>query len=173
MNDAVDPQASIFPWAFICVSFPQYLGSMLVKELRGTESTQDACAKMRVNHSPSHFISAALSKEPRTIINIFCWFLRAQWRAQTVRHLLHSITFLWNWDTVPECPHTHYNVNKFKISWLWIKCIEGFILNVPPRVAQLTPPPKSSLRLTSFPSLLFLTLSCIFLMLTHLPHILL
>ncbi|XP_054844153.1 ankyrin repeat and sterile alpha motif domain-containing protein 1B isoform X14 [Eublepharis macularius] len=26
-----------------------YLGSMLVKELRGTESTQDACAKMRVN----------------------------------------------------------------------------------------------------------------------------
>uniref|UniRef100_A0A3Q1FI33 Uncharacterized protein n=1 Tax=Acanthochromis polyacanthus TaxID=80966 RepID=A0A3Q1FI33_9TELE len=25
-----------------------YLGSMLVKELRGTESTQDACAKMRV-----------------------------------------------------------------------------------------------------------------------------
>uniref|UniRef100_A0A8D2MRS6 Ankyrin repeat and sterile alpha motif domain containing 1B n=1 Tax=Zonotrichia albicollis TaxID=44394 RepID=A0A8D2MRS6_ZONAL len=25
----------------------QYLGSMLVKELRGTESTQDACAKMR------------------------------------------------------------------------------------------------------------------------------
>uniref|UniRef100_A0A673AKT8 Ankyrin repeat and sterile alpha motif domain containing 1B n=1 Tax=Sphaeramia orbicularis TaxID=375764 RepID=A0A673AKT8_9TELE len=30
-----------------CVFFPQYLGSMLVKELRGTESTQDACAKMR------------------------------------------------------------------------------------------------------------------------------
>uniref|UniRef100_A0A8C0GIR9 Uncharacterized protein n=1 Tax=Chelonoidis abingdonii TaxID=106734 RepID=A0A8C0GIR9_CHEAB len=26
-----------------------YLGSMLVKELRGTESTQDACAKMRVS----------------------------------------------------------------------------------------------------------------------------
>lgn len=26
----------------------QYLGSMLIKELRGTESTQDACAKMRV-----------------------------------------------------------------------------------------------------------------------------
>ncbi|OBS68077.1 hypothetical protein A6R68_03382, partial [Neotoma lepida] len=25
----------------------QYLGSMLIKELRGTESTQDACAKMR------------------------------------------------------------------------------------------------------------------------------
>lgn len=29
--------------------FPlQYLGSMLIKDLRGTESTQDACAKMRV-----------------------------------------------------------------------------------------------------------------------------
>lgn len=27
----------------------QYLGSMLIKELRGTESTQDACAKMRVS----------------------------------------------------------------------------------------------------------------------------
>lgn len=26
----------------------QYLGSMLIKDLRGTESTQDACAKMRV-----------------------------------------------------------------------------------------------------------------------------
>lgn len=28
--------------------FQQYLGSMLIKDLRGTESTQDACAKMRV-----------------------------------------------------------------------------------------------------------------------------
>lgn len=27
----------------------QYLGSMLIKELRGTDSTQDACAKMRVS----------------------------------------------------------------------------------------------------------------------------
>lgn len=27
----------------------QYLGSMLIKDLRGTESTQDACAKMRVS----------------------------------------------------------------------------------------------------------------------------
>lgn len=30
---------------------------MLVKELRGTESTQDACAKMRVKHSLPGFIS--------------------------------------------------------------------------------------------------------------------
>lgn len=30
-------------------SFLQYLGSMLIKDLRGTESTQDACAKMRVS----------------------------------------------------------------------------------------------------------------------------
>ncbi|XP_056654664.1 ankyrin repeat and sterile alpha motif domain-containing protein 1B isoform X3 [Monodelphis domestica] len=29
-----------------------YLGSMLIKELRGTESTQDACAKMRVSQPP-------------------------------------------------------------------------------------------------------------------------
>lgn len=29
----------------------QYLGSMLIKELRGTESTQDACAKMRVSET--------------------------------------------------------------------------------------------------------------------------
>lgn len=31
---------------------------MLIKELRGTESTQDACAKMRVS-LPSDFISSA------------------------------------------------------------------------------------------------------------------
>lgn len=31
-----------------CVFVLQYLGSILVKELRGTESTHDACAKMRV-----------------------------------------------------------------------------------------------------------------------------
>ena len=37
----------------VCLSFLplQYLGSMLIKELRGTESTQDACAKMRVRSS--------------------------------------------------------------------------------------------------------------------------
>lgn len=33
---------------FLIVFVLQYLGSMLVKELRGTESTHDACAKMRV-----------------------------------------------------------------------------------------------------------------------------
>lgn len=32
----------------ISPSLTQYLGSMLIKDLRGTESTQDACAKMRV-----------------------------------------------------------------------------------------------------------------------------
>uniref|UniRef100_A0A671NMI0 Ankyrin repeat and sterile alpha motif domain containing 1Aa n=1 Tax=Sinocyclocheilus anshuiensis TaxID=1608454 RepID=A0A671NMI0_9TELE len=31
-----------------CSYEANYLGSMLIKELRGTESTQDACAKMRV-----------------------------------------------------------------------------------------------------------------------------
>lgn len=36
------------PSIVLSVCFQQYLGSMLVKELRGTESTQDACAKMRV-----------------------------------------------------------------------------------------------------------------------------
>ncbi|XP_077810912.1 ankyrin repeat and sterile alpha motif domain-containing protein 1B isoform X2 [Macaca mulatta] len=35
-----------------------YLGSMLIKELRGTESTQDACAKMRVS-LPNYFISSS------------------------------------------------------------------------------------------------------------------
>ena len=46
----------VFPSAHaplsVRLSFPlQYLGSMLIKELRGTESTQDACAKMRVRLS--------------------------------------------------------------------------------------------------------------------------
>lgn len=54
----------------LCVFFPpQYLGSMLVKELRGTESTQDACAKMRVKHSltpsPAAIVRAGL-KLPST-----------------------------------------------------------------------------------------------------------
>lgn len=83
------PTGSYIPLSIcLCVSFPQYLGSMLVKELRGTESTQDACAKMRVKHSPTHFTSAALSKEPSTIISIFCWYLRTQRQAKTARHLL-------------------------------------------------------------------------------------
>ena len=43
----------------VFVSSPQYLGSMLVKELRGTESTQDACAKMRVKHCLTHYTAAA------------------------------------------------------------------------------------------------------------------
>lgn len=30
------------------VSFSQYLGSMIIRDLRGIESTQDACAKIRV-----------------------------------------------------------------------------------------------------------------------------
>ena len=34
---------------------------MLIKELRGTESTQDACAKMRVGHASSLHLSPALA----------------------------------------------------------------------------------------------------------------
>ncbi|KAG9335766.1 hypothetical protein JZ751_003677, partial [Albula glossodonta] len=49
-----------------------YLGSMLIKELRGTESTQDACAKMRVGgakHSQASdlsFISTAVQRSSRS-----------------------------------------------------------------------------------------------------------
>uniref|UniRef100_G1RAS5 Ankyrin repeat and sterile alpha motif domain containing 1A n=1 Tax=Nomascus leucogenys TaxID=61853 RepID=G1RAS5_NOMLE len=42
---------------------PQYLGSMLIKDLRGTESTQDACAKMR--KSTEH-----MKKIPTIILSI-------------------------------------------------------------------------------------------------------
>lgn len=49
--------------------FSQYLGSMLVKELRGTESTQDACAKMRVKHSLTHSICAIVWK-PASLTSI-------------------------------------------------------------------------------------------------------
>lgn len=43
-------RAGQFPaWGLERLSLSQqYLGSMLIKDLRGTESTQDACAKMRV-----------------------------------------------------------------------------------------------------------------------------
>uniref|UniRef100_A0A8K9UJM4 Ankyrin repeat and sterile alpha motif domain containing 1A n=1 Tax=Oncorhynchus mykiss TaxID=8022 RepID=A0A8K9UJM4_ONCMY len=41
----------------------QYLGSMLIKELRGTESTQDACAKMRVGHAFNYYSSLLMFRE--------------------------------------------------------------------------------------------------------------
>ncbi|XP_010122472.1 PREDICTED: ankyrin repeat and sterile alpha motif domain-containing protein 1B [Chlamydotis macqueenii] len=44
-----------------------YLGSMLVKELRGTESTQDACAKMRVNCSKS---TEQMKKVPTIVLSV-------------------------------------------------------------------------------------------------------
>ncbi|KAJ7420997.1 Ankyrin repeat and SAM domain-containing protein 1A [Willisornis vidua] len=47
----------------ISTSSQQYLGSMLIKDLRGTESTQDACAKMR--KSTEH-----MKKIPTIILSI-------------------------------------------------------------------------------------------------------
>ncbi|XP_041330240.1 ankyrin repeat and sterile alpha motif domain-containing protein 1B isoform X15 [Pyrgilauda ruficollis] len=44
-----------------------YLGSMLVKELRGTESTQDACAKMRVNLQKS---TEQMKKVPTIVLSV-------------------------------------------------------------------------------------------------------
>ncbi|XP_074758780.1 ankyrin repeat and sterile alpha motif domain-containing protein 1B isoform X6 [Athene noctua] len=44
-----------------------YLGSMLVKELRGTESTQDACAKMRVNCEKS---TEQMKKVPTIVLSV-------------------------------------------------------------------------------------------------------
>ncbi|XP_070784740.1 ankyrin repeat and sterile alpha motif domain-containing protein 1B isoform X1 [Enoplosus armatus] len=44
-----------------------YLGSMLVKELRGTESTQDACAKMRVNCNES---TEQMKKVPTIVLSV-------------------------------------------------------------------------------------------------------
>ncbi|XP_029453236.1 ankyrin repeat and sterile alpha motif domain-containing protein 1B [Rhinatrema bivittatum] len=44
-----------------------YLGSMLVKDLRGTESTQDACSKMRVNCLKS---TEQMKKVPTIILSV-------------------------------------------------------------------------------------------------------
>ncbi|XP_006860449.1 PREDICTED: ankyrin repeat and SAM domain-containing protein 1A isoform X2 [Chrysochloris asiatica] len=44
-----------------------YLGSMLIKDLRGTESTQDACAKMRVGCQKS---TEHMKKTPTIILSI-------------------------------------------------------------------------------------------------------
>ncbi|XP_033918772.1 ankyrin repeat and sterile alpha motif domain-containing protein 1B isoform X14 [Melopsittacus undulatus] len=44
-----------------------YLGSMLVKELRGTESTQDACAKMRVKCRKS---TEQMKKVPTIVLSV-------------------------------------------------------------------------------------------------------
>ncbi|KFW09912.1 Ankyrin repeat and SAM domain-containing protein 1A, partial [Eurypyga helias] len=45
-----------------------YLGSMLIKDLRGTESTQDACAKMRVRRPRGPGKSTEHMKKIPTII---------------------------------------------------------------------------------------------------------
>uniref|UniRef100_A0A3B3ZH22 Ankyrin repeat and sterile alpha motif domain containing 1B n=1 Tax=Periophthalmus magnuspinnatus TaxID=409849 RepID=A0A3B3ZH22_9GOBI len=45
-----------------------YLGSMLVKELRGTESTQDACAKMRVNLTQKS--TEQMKKVPTIVLSV-------------------------------------------------------------------------------------------------------
>ncbi|XP_068256559.1 ankyrin repeat and sterile alpha motif domain-containing protein 1B isoform X3 [Nyctibius grandis] len=44
-----------------------YLGSMLVKELRGTESTQDACAKMRKRNKKS---TEQMKKVPTIVLSV-------------------------------------------------------------------------------------------------------
>ncbi|XP_028934859.1 ankyrin repeat and sterile alpha motif domain-containing protein 1B isoform X4 [Ornithorhynchus anatinus] len=44
-----------------------YLGSMLIKELRGTESTQDACAKMRANCQKS---TEQMKKVPTIVLSV-------------------------------------------------------------------------------------------------------
>lgn len=54
------------PKPTLCPS-PQYLGSMLIKDLRGTESTQDACAKMRVRWLSGSPESTALAALPETL----------------------------------------------------------------------------------------------------------
>lgn len=44
----------------------QYLGSMLIKDLRGTESTQDACAKMRVGGAAGPSLSLSTAARRRS-----------------------------------------------------------------------------------------------------------
>ena len=43
------PSSSLTQLRCVFDSFSQYLGSMIIRDLRGIESTQDACAKIRVN----------------------------------------------------------------------------------------------------------------------------
>nr|XP_061802990.1 ankyrin repeat and SAM domain-containing protein 1A-like [Nerophis lumbriciformis] len=50
-----------------CAYEASYLGSMLIKELRGTESTQDACAKMRVSIQRS---TEQMRKVPTIVLSI-------------------------------------------------------------------------------------------------------
>lgn len=67
------------------VSLSQYLGSMIIRDLRGIESTQDACAKIRVGLMENG--QNTYSKEPcvckRHLVSLFyCRNLRIRERVQ-------------------------------------------------------------------------------------------
>ncbi|NWW15559.1 ANS1B protein, partial [Falcunculus frontatus] len=63
-----------------------YLGSMLVKELRGTESTQDACAKMRVS------LALFLQCNTTLIISSF-WFQKSTEQMKKVPTIVLSVSY--------------------------------------------------------------------------------
>ncbi|NWZ44490.1 ANS1B protein, partial [Brachypodius atriceps] len=62
-----------------------YLGSMLVKELRGTESTQDACAKMRV--------SLAVLLQCNTTLISSLWFQKSTEQMKKVPTIVLSVSY--------------------------------------------------------------------------------
>lgn len=90
----------------------QYLGSMLIKDLRGTESTQDACAKMRVSWSFAHIGPAV------------------QWRKAIITTLVRPF---WCLLFVPsevdrtneESAHNHplYHLQRGQVHWC---CKQGW-----------------------------------------------
>lgn len=84
----------------------QYLGSMLIKDLRGTESTQDACAKMRVRLSfPSkvcgqtwRYVAGSMSEWQITVVSLmpvfnFLLLQRSTEQMRKVPTIVLSITY--------------------------------------------------------------------------------
>lgn len=74
---------------------------MLVKELRGTESTQDACAKMRVKHNLKHSFALLFMR----FLVLFCESSSARLWDRYKRDLL--FIFSPGWLSVPPQTITH------------------------------------------------------------------
>lgn len=110
---------------------PQYLGSMLVKELRGTESTHDACAKMRVRVvSPWQPLNNASSYAPAA--------LKSLWH--TVIEKTGNVSFF------EDCENTRRTLDLITVQSYFPHCMSAltsFYLEIPSLTSTAPGPPFS------------------------------
>ncbi|KAG8132141.1 hypothetical protein E2320_010020 [Naja naja] len=75
-----------------CEYEANYLGSMLIKDLRGTESTQDACAKMRVGMLFIKILS--IPREKLTINYLICVWFFSTFIKKSTEHMKKTPTII-------------------------------------------------------------------------------